>query len=238
MAVQSKRYMELVKLVDLHRLYNPEEAIELVKQTATAMFNETVELHLRTTADPRQADQLIRGVTVLPHGLGKEVRVLVFAIGEAVQAAQQAGADYVGADDLIQKIEGGWVEFDVGLAVPDMMSRIGKLGRVLGRRGLMPNPRTGTLVQPQDLPRTVEEAKKGRLEFRMDKTGIIHSPVGKASFQLSQLLENLAALMEAIVRAKPPGIKGSLLRSASLSTTMGPSIMLNPSDLVSLKMEA
>ena len=235
MATHSKRYAELMKLADPQRLYTPEEAIELVKQSATAKFDETVEVHLRTNADPRQTEQLIRGVTVLPHGLGKEVRVLVFAAGEEAAAALQAGADYVGADDLIQRVQGGWVEFDVGLAVPDMMSRIGGLGRILGRRGLMPNPRTGTMVQPQDLPRAVDEAKKGRLEFRLDRTGIIHSAIGKASFQPRQLMENLAALMEAIVRARPAGIKGTLLRSASLSTTMGPSIKVNPSALLSLQ---
>ena len=235
MVVRSKRYVELVKEIEPQRLYMPEEAILLVKQSATAKFDETVELHLRTNGDPRESDQLVRGVTVLPHGLGKEVRILVFAEGEAVEVAIQAGADHVGSDDLIKRIEDGWLEFDVGLAVPDVMSRIGKLGRILGRRGLMPTPRTGTMVQPQDLPRAIEEARKGRLEFRMDRNAIIHTTIGKASFQDNQLLENLSALMEAIVRATPTGIKGGLLRSVSVNTTMGPSIKVNPSSLLTIK---
>lgn len=234
MVVKSKRYVELAKQIEPQRAYTAEEAISLVKQSATAKFDETVELHLRTNADPRQSDQLVRGVTVLPHGLGKEVRILVFAEGEAAEGAIQAGADHVGSDDLIKRIEDGWLEFDVGLAVPDVMSRIGKLGRILGRRGLMPNPRTGTMVQPQDLSKAVEEARKGRLEFRMDRTAIIHSTIGKASFQDNQLIENLAALMDAIVRATPTGIKGGLLRSVAINTTMGPSIKVNPSSLLTI----
>ena len=235
MVVKSKRYVELAKQIEPQRAYTPAEAISLVKQSATAKFDETVEVHLRTNADTRKSDQLVRGVTVLPHGLGKEVRILVFAEGEAVEGAIQAGADHVGSDDLIKRIEDGWLEFDVGLAVPDVMSRIGKLGRILGRRGLMPTPRTGTMVQPQDLPRAIEEARKGRLEFRMDRNAIIHTTIGKASFQDNQLLENLSALMEAIVRATPTGIKGGLLRTVSVNTTMGPSIKVNPSSLLTIK---
>ena len=169
---------------------------------SSANFDETVELHLRTNADPRHADQLVRGVAMLPHGLGKTVRVLVFANGEAAEIAKQAGADYIGDDEVIRNIQGGWVDFDVGLAIPDMMSKIGRLGRVLGPRGLMPNPRTGTMVQMQDLPRAIDEAKKGRVEYRIDRTAIIHVPVGKISFAQENLVENIATIMDAVVKAR------------------------------------
>ena len=237
MAKRSKRYLALAEKVDADRAYSPEEAVSLIKEMATVKFDETVELHLRTGADTRHADQLVRGVTVLPHGLGKTVRVLVFANGEAADMARQAGADYVGEDDLIKQIEGGWTEFDVGLAVPDVMSKIGRLGRVLGRRGLMPNPRTGTMVQAQDLPRIIDEAKKGRLEFRMDRTAIIHCPVGKTSFTEEQLLGNIGSLMEPILRARPAAVKGAFVRSAYLTTSMSPSIMLELTSLLALKPE-
>ncbi|HLF05391.1 MAG TPA: 50S ribosomal protein L1 [Dehalococcoidia bacterium] len=235
MVKQSKRYAAVAERVEPNRVYQPREAIELLKEVATAKFDETVEVHLRTTADPRHADQMIRGVVVLPHGLGKTVRVLVFASGEAADIARQAGADYVGDDDLIQRIEGGWVEFDVGLAVPDLMPRIGRLGRVLGRRGLMPNPRTGTMVQPRDLGRIIQEAKAGRLEYRTDRTAIIHSPFGKASFSADQLMQNLAALMDAINRAKPAAVKGPFYKSAYLTSSMGPGIPVEPSSMQSLR---
>ena len=195
MVKHSRRYSSVAERVEEDRFYQPREAIDLLKEVSTAKFDETVEVHLRTNADPRHADQMVRGVTVLPHGLGKPVRVLVFASGDAVDIARQAGADYVGEDDLIAQIEGGWMEFDVGLAVPQVMPKIGRLGRILGRSGLMPNPRSGTMVQPQDLPRVIQEAKAGRLEYRTDRTAIIHSPVGKASFETDQLLENLASLI-------------------------------------------
>ena len=206
-----------------------------MKEVSTAKFDETVEVHLRTNADPRHADQMVRGVTVLPHGLGKPVRVLVFASGDAVEIARQAGADYVGEDDLIAQIEGGWMEFDVGLAVPQVMPKIGRLGRILGRSGLMPNPRSGTMVQPQDLPRVIQEAKAGRLEYRTDRTAIIHSPVGKASFETDKLLENLASLMDAIVKEKPSAIKGPFFRSAYLTSSMGPGIALDLAGLQALE---
>lgn len=237
MVKHGKRYQEVVGLVDRERSYEPAAAIALVKQTATAKFDETVELHLRTGADPRHADQQIRGVALLPHGLGKAVRVLVFAQGEAAQAAKEAGADYVGTDDLVQRIEGGWVDFDISIATPDLMGRIGRLGRVLGRRGLMPNPRTGTVVQPQDIARAVGDARKGRVEVRMDRTAIIHAPIGKASFQEQALLENLASLMEMVVRARPTSVKGQFIRSAYLTTTMGPGIGLDLSSLQALRVE-
>jgi large subunit ribosomal protein L1 len=235
MSQPSRRYATVAQNVESDRLYQPREAIELSRNGSTVKFDETVEIHIRTGSDPRHADQMVRGVTVLPHGLGKSVRVLVFGGGEVAEIARQAGADYVGDDDLIQKVDGGWVDFDVCLAVPDIMPKIGKLGRILGRRGLMPNPRTGTMVQPQDLPRLIQEAKAGRLEFRADRTAIIHSPLGKTSFEIDQLLENLAVLMDSIMRAKPSAIKGAFLRTAYLTTTMGPSIPLDLSTLQALK---
>ena len=238
MVKHSRRYQELKQKIDPAKSYTPQEAITLLNEVATARFDETVELHLRTGADPRHADQLVRGVTTLPHGLGKETRVLVFANGEAADIARQAGADYVGEDDLIGQIEGGWTNFDVGLAVPDVMSKIGRLGRILGRRGLMPNPRTGTMVQPRDLPRIIEEAKKGRLEYRTDRTAIIHCPVGKVSFPPEKLLGNMASLMDSVVRARPAAVRGAFIRSAYVTTSMAPSVNLDLPSLLSLKPEA
>ena len=238
MVKRSKRYTALQEKVDVEKSYSPQEAVDLLKEVSNVKFDETVEIHLRTGADPRHADQLVRGVTILPYGLGKQVRVLVFANAEAAELARQAGADYVGEDDLIQQIEGGWTEFDVGLAVPDVMSKIGRLGRVLGRRGLMPNPRTGTMVQPRDLPRIIEEAKKGRLEYRMDRTAIIHSPVGKISFPQNQLLVNTASLVDAVVKSRPAAVKGAYIRSAYLSSSMGPSVKLDLPSLLALKPDA
>jgi large subunit ribosomal protein L1 len=238
MATHSKRYQELRRKVDPEADYTSQDAVSLLKEIATAKFDETVELHLRTGSDPRHADQLVRGVTVLPYGLGKSTRVLVFANGEAADIARQAGADYVGDDDLIKQVEGGWTDFDVGLAVPDVMSKIGRLGRVLGRRGLMPNPRTGTMVQPRDLPRIIDEAKKGRLEYRTDRTAIIHCPVGKISFPPEQLLGNMASLVDSVVRARPAAVKGAFIRSAYLSSSMSPSIKLDLPSLLSLTPES
>ena len=237
MATHSRRYTAVAERVDPGKFYQPQEAIGLLKELANAKFDETVEVHLRTNADPRHADQMIRGVVVLPNGLGKVTRVLVFASGEAADLARQAGADYVGDDDLIQRVEGGWMDFDVGLAVPEIMPKIGRLGRVLGRRGLMPNPRTGTMVQPRDLTRVIQEAKAGRLEYRTDRTAIIHSPVGKISFTVDRLLQNLATLVDAIVQAKPAAVKGTFLRAAHLTSTMGPSIPLDLASLQALKPE-
>ena len=203
MVKHGKRYNEALDKLDKERNYEPGDAINLIKETTTAKFDETVEVHLRTGADPRHAEQQIRGVAQLPNGLGKPVRVLVFAQGDAAKAARDAGADSVGDDDVIQKVDGGWVDFDMAIATPDMMGKIGRLGRVLGRRGLMPNPRTGTVVQAEDIPRAVDEAKKGRVEVRMDRTAIIHVPIGKASFESDKLLENLSSLMDMISRSKP-----------------------------------
>ena len=235
MAKYSKRYAAVAEKVEEDRLYDPEAAIALTKDLSTAKFDETVELHLRTNVDPRHADQMVRGVAAMPHGLGKTVRVLVFADSEAAEIARAAGADFAGEDDLIAQVESGWAEFDIGLAVPNVMPKIGKLGRVLGRRGLMPNPRSGTMVQPQDLPRAIQEAKAGRLEYRTDRTAIIHCPIGKVSFETNQLLDNLSSLMDAIVRDRPDGVKGTFLRSAYLTSSMGPSVPLDMSVLQSLK---
>lgn len=235
MAQRSRRYTSVAEKIDPDRLYSPGEAIELLKETANTKFDETMEVHLRTSADIRHADQMVRGVAVLPHGLGKQIRVLVFANGEAADIARQAGADYVGDDELVARIEGGWLDFEVGLAVPEVMPKIGRLGRILGRRGLMPNPRTGTMVQPRDLPRIIEEAKAGRLEFRTDRTAIIHGQFGKASFSTEALLENLAVLVDSIVRAKPEGVKGAFLRSAYVTSSMGPGIQVDLAALQALK---
>lgn len=224
---RGKKYQSAVKVVSRATAYPLNEAIELAKKAAFAKFDETVELHLRMGLDPRSADQQVRGIAILPHGLGKQIRVLVFAQGEAARIAESAGADYVGSDDLIKKIEDGWIDFDVGIATPDMMGKVGKLGRILGRRGLMPNPKSGTVVPAEDLPRAIADARKGRVEFRLDRTGIIHVPIGKISFASPQLLENLTAVIEAVVRAKPSGAKGQYIRSAFLSTTMGPGIRLD-----------
>ena len=237
MSKHGKRYQEATALIDRETNYEPADAIALAKRTATARFDETVELHLRTGADPRHADQMVRGVAILPHGAGKQVRAVVFTQGEAMLVARDAGADHVGNDDLIEKIQGGWVDFDVSIATPDMMGRIGKLGRILGRRGLMPNPRTGTVVQPEDIPRAVSEAKKGRVEYRLDRTALIHAPIGKVRFEDEQLLDNLTTLMDNIVRARPSGVKGQFIRSAYLTTSMGPSIPLDVASVTALKVE-
>ena len=232
-----KRYAQALAQVDIDREYQPDEAVSLAKSVATAKFDETVEVHLRTGADPRHADQMIRGVALLPHGIGKNVRVTVFTQGESESFAQEAGADFVGADDLIKQVEGGWTDFDVSIATPDMMGKIGKLGRILGRKGLMPNPRTGTVVQPENLGQAIREAKLGRVEYRVDKTSLIHAPIGKVSFDEQQLLENLTTLMDNIVRSRPSGIKGQYIRSAFLATTMGPSIRMDVAGATALKVE-
>jgi len=234
MAKHGKNYQEAVKLLDRTKVYHPREAIELAKKMAYARFDETVELHLRMGVDPRNASQQVRGVALLPHGLGKRVCVLVFAQGEAVRIAETAGADFVGGDELIKKIEDGWLDFDSAIATPDMMGKISKLGKILGRKGLMPNPKSGTVVAGTDLPRAIDDAHKGRVEFKLDRTAIIHVPLGNISFEDDKLLDNLTALMEAVVKAKPSGVKGQYVRSASLTTTLGPGIMLDPKPTLSL----
>jgi large subunit ribosomal protein L1 len=223
---RGKKYEQAATLVERHKPYPPTEAISLAKQAAPAKFDETVELHMRTGLDPRHADQQLRGTALLPHGLGKQVRVLVFAEGEPAREAEQAGADFVGSDDLIKQIEGGWTDFDVALATRDLMTKVSRLGRVLGPRGLMPNPRSNTVVEGEDIVKAVNDARQGRVEFRLDRTALIHVPIGKVSFDDDKLLENMATLVDAIVKAKPAGAKGQYIRSVSLATTMGPGIRL------------
>jgi len=227
MAYHGKKYQDALKLVDRTKEYDPKEAIELAKQASYTKFDETVELHLNMGVDPRHADQQVRGVASLPHGLGKEVRVLVFTQGEGVKSAEDGGADYVGSDDIVKKIEDGWLDFDIAIATPDVMAKVSKLGKILGRRGLMPNPKSGTIVQSHDLPKAIADARAGRVDFRVDKTAVIHLPVGKVSFEGERLLDNLAALIDAVIRAKPSGAKGQYIRSASLTTSMGPGIKLD-----------
>jgi len=234
MVRRSKKYQEAVKLLDRPEAYAPVEAIELAKKMAYARFDESVELHLRMGVDPRNATQQVRGVALLPYGLGKQVRVLVFAQGEAERIAAGAGADFVGGDDLVKKIEGGWLEFDTAIATPDMMSRVGKLGKILGRRGLMPNPKSETVVAAEDLPRVINDARKGRVEFKLDRTAIIHLPLGKVSFDTDQLLGSLTTVVEAVVKAKPSGAKGQYIKSVTLTTTMGPGIDLDLKSTIDL----
>ncbi len=221
-----KKYAEAAKLVDRSTSYEPAEAIALVKKTATAKFDETVEVHIRTGCDGRHAEQQIRGAVVLPNGTGKTVRVLVFAKGDKVAEAESAGADHVGGDELIPKIQNeGWLDFDVVVATPDMMGVVGRLGKILGPKGLMPNPKAGTVTM--DVAKAIADIKAGKIEYRLDKTNIIHCPVGKASFSEEKLTENFNTLMEAIVKAKPSALKGQYLRSISLSTTMGPGVKVS-----------
>lgn len=227
MANHGKKYLEAAKLVDTTKVYAPKEAVELAKKTSFVGFDATVEVHLRMGVDPRHADQQVRGVALLPNGLGKRIRVLVFAQGEAAKVAEEAGADYVGSDDLIKQIEGGWLDFDVAIATPDMMGKVGRLGKLLGRRGLMPNPKSGTIANQADLPRVIRDARKGRVEFKLDKTALIHVPIGKVSFSDEALLENLTTLVDAIQKAKPSGAKGQYIKSVTLTTTMGPGIKLD-----------
>ncbi len=227
MAKHGKKYQEAEKLVEKDRLYAPREAVEIAKKASFANYDESVELHFRLGVNPRHADQQVRGVASLPHGLGKSVRVLVFTQGEGERIARDAGADYVGADDLIKQIEGGWLEFDKAIATPDMMPKIGKLGKILGRRGLMPNPKGGTIANTEDLPRVIEEVRQGRIEFKLDRTALIHLPIGKVSFPDEKLVENLTSVVDAIVSARPSGAKGQYIRGISLATSMGPGIKLD-----------
>ena len=227
MAKHSKRFSALRSQVDPTVQYQPEEAVHRVKELATAKFDETVELHMRMGVDPRYADQQVRGVVTLPSGTGREVRILVFAGPDGQMRAQEAGADYVGGDELADRIQKGWLDFDVVLATPDMMRVVGKLGRVLGPRGLMPSPKTGTILPAEDLPRVIEEARLGRVEFRVDKTSNIHVPLGKASFTEDNLMKNFAAMMEAVVAAKPANLKGIYLHRVTLTSTMGPGVKVD-----------
>ena len=221
-----KKYTDGAKLIDRANLYTSKEALDLVTQTAKAKFDETVEVHVRLGVDSLLADQQVRGAVVLPNGTGKDVKVAVFAKGDLAKAAQEAGADFVGDADLVQKIQGGWMDFDVAIASPDMMGFVGRLGKVLGPRGLMPSPKAGTVTM--DVAKAVQEAKAGKIEYRLDKTNIIHCPIGKASFGTDKLLENFNALLDAILKAKPEASKGQYIKSCAVASTMGPGIKINP----------
>lgn len=227
---RSKAYQEAISKIDKSRLYEPLEAIKMVKEMATAKFDETVEAHVKLGVDPRHADQQVRGTVSLPHGTGKTLKVLVFAKGEKVKEAEQAGADYVGAEDLAEKIQGGWFDFDVAVATPDMMSVVGKLGKILGPRGLMPNPKAGTVTF--DIDRTIKELKAGRIEYRVDKTSIVHVPIGRVSFEVEKLQDNLNTFAEALIKARPAAAKGQYMRSVSICSTMGPGVKINPLILI------
>lgn len=235
MAKHGKKYTAAAAKIDENAVYEPLQALALVKETSITKFDATVEVHMRTTLDPRQADQQIRDVVVLPNGLGKTVRVLVFAQGDAATRAQESGADFVADnDEWIAKIQGGWTDFDVAISTPDMMGKAGRLGRVLGPRGLMPNPKAGTVVPAEDLPRVIKEAKAGRVEFRLDKTANLHIPLGKVSFTAEALHENLAALMEAIRKARPAAAKGIFVKSVTIASTMGPGVRIDPNTALNL----
>ena len=236
MPKHGKKYLAAAEKVDRDKNYAPDEAIALAKETSAVNFDATVEIHMRLGVDPRHADQQVRDVVVLPHGLGKTVRVLVFAQGEGASLAREAGADVVADDDeTISKIQGGWTDFDVAIATPDMMGKVGRLGRVLGPRGLMPNPKAGTVVPAEDLPRVIRESKAGRVEFRVDKTANLHVPIGKVSFDEKRLYENMAALLEAVKKARPSAAKGTFIRRLTLSTTMGPGIKIDTTQAQSME---
>ena len=231
MTKHGKKYTAALAKVDIDKVYSAHEAVALAKETSFTKFDSTIEVHMRTTLDSRQADQQLRDVVVLPHGLGKTVRVLVFATGEGAAAARAAGADLVADDDDTMKmIEGGALDFDVAIATPDAMGKVGRLGRVLGPRGLMPNPKAGTVVSAQDMERAIKEAKAGRVEFRLDKTNNIHVSIGKASFEVTQLVENYAALVDAINKSRPSGAKGNFVKRITITSTMGPGIKADPNE--------
>lgn len=231
-----KKYVEMSQKVDRSKLYSPAEAIKLVRETSYTKFDATVDIHMKMGLDPRHADQQIRSVVLLPAGTGKRVRIMVFAEGDAARAAQEAGADYVGSDEFVQKIQQeGWMDFDVAVATPQIMGKVGRLGKVLGPRGLMPSPKTGTICQPEDLPQTIKELRLGRVEFRLDKTANLHVPIGKVSFTEQQLMDNLTALMEAIVKAKPTGAKGQYIKKMVMAPTMGPGIKIDSMQAEQLK---
>ena len=233
MAKHGKQYSAVAKLVEEGKVYSPSEAVTLLKQTSFVKFDPTIELHFRLGVDPRHADQMVRGTAVLPHGTGKVVRILVFAQGDKAREAEEAGADFVGSADLVKQITEGWLGFDVAIATPDQMQAVGKLGKILGRRGLMPNPKAGTVTF--DIARTVKEVRSGRVEFRVDRAGLVHVPVGKLSFEEPSILDNVAAMIEAITAAKPSGAKGHYMRSITLTSTMGPGIRLDTSAAQALR---
>jgi large subunit ribosomal protein L1 len=236
MSEHGKKYLAAAKQVNPEKLYTSAEAVKLTKATSITKFDATVEVHMRLGVDPKQAEQQVRDVVVLPHGLGKNIRVLVFTAGEAAKAAKEAGAEHIAdGDEMIKKIQGGWTDFDVAIATPDMMAKVGKLGKVLGPRGLMPNPKAGTVVPPEDIAKAVKEAKAGRVEFRLDKTANLHVTIGKASFSEKALFENFATLMGAIKRARPASVKGVYLRKIVMATTMGPGVHIDPAEAQALE---
>jgi large subunit ribosomal protein L1 len=238
MGKHGKRFRALAGLVDRDTRYQPQEAMELVKQTATAKFNETVDVHIRLNVDPRKAEQQVRSVVTLPAGTGKTLRILVFADGDGARLAQEAGADYVGTDEYIPKIMEGWTDFDVAVATPQVMGKIGRLGRVLGPRGLMPSPKGGTVVQATDIPVTIRQLRQGRVEFRVDRTSNLHIPIGKSSFTLEQLMQNWSAVIDGVVRARPATVKGQYIKTITLTTTMGPGIHVDVAGAQSAKAES
>jgi len=227
---RSKAYQEALKKFDRNHLYDPTEALQLVKEMSATKFDETVEVHIKLGVDPRHADQQVRGTVSLPHGTGKTRKVLVFAKGDKQKEAENAGADYVGAEELAEKIQGGWFDFDVAVATPDMMAVVGKLGKILGPRGLMPNPKAGTVTF--DIERTINELKAGRIEYRVDKTSIIHAPIGRVSFEIEKLQDNLNTFAEALIKARPAAAKGQYMRSVTVCSTMGPGVKINPPGLM------
>jgi large subunit ribosomal protein L1 len=235
MPKHGKKYLEALAKIDRTAQYSPEDAIKLVRETAFAKFDSTVEVHMRMGVDPRHADQQVRGVVLMPSGTGKEVRILVFAEGDAARAAEEAGADFVGSDELVNKIQGGWLDFDMAVATPSMMKKVGRLGRVLGPRGLMPSPKAGTIVEEDDLARVIAEARQGRVEFKVDKTSNMHVPIGKVSFSEEQLMANMSATMDAIVRAKPSGAKGTYIKRVTVTSTMGPGIRVDANQAATLR---
>lgn len=235
MPKRGRQFRSAADRVDRTRTYEPEEAIKLMREVSFAKFDETVETHWRLNVDPRHADQQVRGVVMLPHGTGKQVRILVFAQGEPAKIAEDAGADYIADEETITKIKGGWVDWDVSIATPDMMRVVGPLGKILGRRGLMPNPKSGTIVRPEELPEVIKEARMGRVEFRVDRTSNLHVLIGKLNFTDAQLLENLGTLVETVTAAKPAGVKGQFVKSLTLTSTMGPGIRLDLTTALALR---
>ena len=229
MPKHGKKYREAVEKIDRTREYPPEEALRLAKETSYTRFDSTIEVHVRLGVDPRHADQQVRETVMLPNGLGKTVRILAFAEGDAARSATEAGADYIADDEVVERIQGGWMDFDATVATPNMMGKVGRLGKILGPRGLMPNPKAGTVVQEEDLPRVINELKAGRVEFRIDRTANLHVPIGKASFETQQLLENYEALMDAVTRARPASAKGAYIRKITVTSTMGPGIRVDVS---------
>ncbi|MFW6135894.1 MAG: 50S ribosomal protein L1 [Chloroflexota bacterium] len=236
MRKHGRQYREALEKVDRTNFYSPREALKLVRETSYANFDETVEIHFRLGIDPRHADQQVRDTVRLPHGLGKEVKILVFAAGEAARIAENAGADYVAdSDEWFEKIEGGWMDFDAALAVPQMMGKVGRLGRYLGPRGLMPNPKAGTLVEADDLPEMIDAIKAGRVEFRVDKHANLHAPIGKVSFSTDKLLDNFATMVDAVVKARPSGASGRYIRKIVVTSSMGPGIKIEPAEALAME---